>query len=70
VKYTSHLNLKKPEYTDTRDIEDIDDNMDAIDSAIWGLQNVGSPNAGKFMVVDNSGNVVPTTVPFANGGTY
>lgn len=28
--------------------------------------NQGAVNAGKFMVVNSSGTVVPTTVPFAN----
>lgn len=31
-------------------------------------QGVG--NAGKFLVVGNDGNVVPTTVPFANGVSF
>lgn len=70
MEHTEHLGLNKPEYTDTRDIKDINDNMDALDTAIHNLQNKGSGNAGKFMIVDSSGNVVPVTVPFANGGSY
>ena len=31
MKFTKHLNLKKPEYTDIVDIEDINSNMDRID---------------------------------------
>lgn len=40
MKYTANLNLKKPEYTDQADIQDINDNMDAIDSAI--ASHIGS----------------------------
>lgn len=68
--YTTNLNMKKPDYSDPRDIKDINDNMDILDSAIRNLQNKGSGNAGKFMVVNNSGDVVPTTVPFANGVNF
>ena len=32
--YTTKLQLKKPESTDTADIEDINDNMEKIESAI------------------------------------
>ena len=32
--YTTNLNLKKPAYSDARDIGDINDNMDAIDTAM------------------------------------
>lgn len=34
MKYTTNLNLKKPDYIDGADIKDINDNMDSIDSAI------------------------------------
>ena len=32
--YTENLNLKKPDKTDFVDIKDINENMDAVDSAI------------------------------------
>ena len=35
--YTTNLNLKKPAYSDARDIGDINDNMDIIDSAVHTL---------------------------------
>ena len=34
--YTTNLNLKKPAYSDTRDIGDINNNMDLIDTAVNG----------------------------------
>lgn len=34
MQYTTNLNLKKPEYTDTADIQNINDNMDVIDSQL------------------------------------
>lgn len=34
MKYTTNLNLKKPDYTDPVDIQDINSNMDTIDNAI------------------------------------
>jgi len=68
--YTEHIYLKKPAYSDVRDIKDINDNMDLIDETIYGIQNKGQENAGKFMIVGNDGVVAPVTVPFANGGSY
>lgn len=67
---TTHYNMIKPQYNETADIGDINNNMDTIDGLIYGIKNVGSTNAGKFMVVASDGTVTPTTVPFANGGTY
>lgn len=67
---TTHLNLTKPATTDYRDITVINGNMDTIDTAIWNLQNKGSANAGKFLIVASDGTVTPTAVPFANGGSY
>lgn len=34
MKYTTNLNLKKPDYTDPVDIEDINDNMDIVDTTL------------------------------------
>ena len=68
--HTDHLNLTKPAYDDAADIEVINDNMDVIDTAIYNLQNKGSANAGKFLVVANDGTVTPTTVPSANGVSF
>lgn len=34
---TTHYGLKKPEYTDAADIEDINGNMDDIDGLIYDL---------------------------------
>ena len=67
---TEHIGLKKPGPTDPANIEDINDNMDLIDAAIYALQNVGPSNEGKFMIVAADGTVTPTTVPFANGGSF
>lgn len=46
---TAHYNLIKPEYTDPADIGDINDNMDKIDTALYGMKTkqaaVSSPAA-------------------------
>ena len=39
MQNTTNLNLKKPEYTDFADIQDINDNMDMLDEAIHDTQN-------------------------------
>lgn len=67
---TTHLHLKKPEYTDYGDVADINDNMDTLDSVIYSMQNVGSANSGKFMMVASDGTVTPTAVPFASGVSF
>ena len=44
-----------------------------VSQAQWATKlniNQGSANAGKFMIVDSNGDVVPTTVPFANGEDF
>lgn len=52
MTYTTNLNLKKPEYTDTADIKDINDNMDIIDDALAAaLPAVTSSDNGKFLRV-------------------
>ena len=66
---TTNLDLVKPAYGDTVDVMDINDNMDKIDAGTV-MKNQGAGNAGKFLIVNSSGIVTPTTVPFANGGTY
>lgn len=67
---TSNLGLNKPAPTDTADIPTIyNENMERIDVGVV-LKNQGGANAGKFLIVDSNGIVTPTTVPFANGGTY
>ena len=68
---TTYLELNKPEYSDYAQIPTIyNETMDTIDTAIHNLQDKGAANAGKFLIVGSDGVVVPTTVPFANGGTY
>lgn len=42
MKYTTNLDLKKPDYTDVVDINDINDNMDTIDIAIQGKAEVSA----------------------------
>ena len=67
---TTNLGLNQLEYSDMAEIPTIyNADMQKIDAGVV-LKNQGSENAGKFMVVNNSGIVTPTTVPFANGGTY
>lgn len=34
MKYTSNYNLKKPDYTDPADIQDVNDNADIIDQKL------------------------------------
>lgn len=72
ASYTSRYNLKKPDGTDYYSVSDQNENMDKIDTALAAKldTNQGSGNAGKFLVVNNDGNVVPTTVPFANGVSF
>lgn len=67
---TEYLGLVKPDLTDVRDISVINGNMDTLDTTIHNLQNKGSANAGKFLIVNSEGDVVPTTVPFANGVSF
>lgn len=67
MNYTTNLNLKKPEYSDTADIEDLNDNFDAIDSALSAvLPTVTSSDNGKFLRVV-SGEWAAATVANANG---
>lgn len=44
MKYTSNLNLKKPELTDPALVADINDNMDALDTLLgsWFIEE-GEP---------------------------
>ena len=72
ASYTSQYNLKKPDGTDYYSVSDQNENMDKIDAALTAKMdtNQGSGNSGKFMVVNSEGNVVPTTVPFANGASF
>ena len=39
IDTTSYLGLKKPDYSETADIADINDNMDTIDGAMQGIDN-------------------------------
>ena len=67
---TTNLGLGLPTYDDAADIPEIyNENMQRIDAGAV-IKNQGIGNAGKFLIVGNDGAVVPTTVPFANGGTY
>ena len=72
ASYTSQYNLKKPDGTDYYSVTDQNENMDKIDAALAAKldTNQGSGNSGKFMVVNSAGNIVPTTVPFANGVSF
>jgi len=55
MKYTSNLNLKKPEYWELADIEDINENMDALDEAV-------ASKADKTQVLTN----VPANAKFTD----
>jgi len=45
MDYTQHYNLKKPSSTDTSYIiNDLNDNWDSIDSALYGKVNAGTTN--------------------------
>lgn len=59
--YTTNLNLKKPAYADPVDIADINNNMDAIDTAVAGKVNTQQAvaDAGKILGIDNTGAVTP-----------
>ena len=70
MNYTTNLNLKKPEYTDTADIEDLNDNFDIIDEALEAvLPEVTAADNGKFLRVVE-GEWVASTVASASGGSY
>lgn len=54
-------------------ILDIDNDADLVITPVPGtyvFQYQGTENAGKFLVVNNQGLVVPTTVPFASGALF
>jgi hypothetical protein len=55
MKYTSNLNLKKPEYWELADIEDINENMDVLDEAV-------TSKADKTQVLTN----VPANAKFTD----
>ena len=38
MEYTANYNLKLPEYTDAADIQDLNDNFEAIDTALAGMK--------------------------------
>lgn len=61
MKYTSNLNLKKPEYWELADIEDINENMDALDEAVSNKAPTVHTHT-KSQITD-----FPTSLP-ANGG--
>ena len=70
MNYTTNLNLKKPEYTDTADIEDLNDNFDIIDEALEAvLPEVTAADNGKFLRVVE-GEWTAATVASASGGSY
>lgn len=61
---TAHLGLKKPDYTDTADIKDINDNMDAIDTAINNLNTaVGIPYSNANSLATRVGSLERSVPP-------
>lgn len=72
ASYTDRYNLKKPDDNEQYDVGDQNGNMDKIETALCNKvdTNQGAANAGKFLIVDGTGAVVPTTVPFANGVSF
>ena len=54
--YTENLNLKKPDETDFVDIKDINENMDAVDSAI-------TENTQKIKELEDSLTTLPPSAP-------
>ena len=67
MNYTTNLNLKKPEYTDTADIADLNSNFDTIDAALAAaLPSVTSSDNGKFLRVVE-GVWAAATIANANG---
>ena len=64
MDYTSNLELKKPAYTDPRDIKDVNDNMDILDTAVTN-------RALKSDAVKNiTRNGLTFTATKANGSTF
>lgn len=70
MNYTTNLHMKKPEYTDTKDIADLNDNFDIIDEALEAvLPEVTAADNGKFLRVVE-GEWTAATVASASGGSY
>ena len=70
MQYTENLHLKKPEYSDTKDIQDMNDNFDIIDEALEAvLPEVTAADNGKFLRVVE-GEWTASTVASASGGSY
>ncbi len=66
MKYTTNLSLKKPDYIDPVDIQDINSNMDIIDSAIQSKANSSQVMPISGGVLENYREKL-TTVSAANG---
>ena len=67
---TTNLLLNKPAGSDLANIPGIyNDNMDKIDAGVV-LKQQSASDSGKFLVINSSGVVTPTTVPSANGVSF
>lgn len=70
MNHTENLNLNLPESTDYVNIEDLNDNAEAIDDALQALlPAVSASDNGKFLRVVN-GEWAAATIASASGGSY
>ena len=70
MNHTENLNLKLPESTDYVNIDDLNDNAEAIDDALQALlPAVSASDNGKFLRVVN-GEWAAATIASASGGSY
>lgn len=69
MQNTTNLNLKKPEYTDFADIQDINDNMDILDGALHDTQNSVATFASSD-TADGSASSWTTVPALASGETH
>ena len=70
MNYTTNLHMTKPEYTDTKDIEDLNENFDIIDEALEAvLPEVTTADNGKFLRVVE-GEWTASAIASASGGSY
>ena len=72
MQYTENLNLKKPDASDFYNVEDQNDNMDAIDEAVKDLgdakgDSIQYDEANESLKL-KSGNTVISSTPFSGGG--
>ena len=64
---TTNLGLKKPEYSDQADIEDINDNMDILDGKLGAVGNTSVQGQINAINTKIGSTVLPTTAQTLTG---